>query len=1011
MSRNIHVATAVRRALVIGVIAGASSPAFAQQAPADTEGAVLESIVVTGSRIRQPNLESTSPVTQVTAADITTQGVTRVEDLINQLPQAFAAQNATVANGATGTATVDLRGLGSARTLVLVDGRRMPYGGVTNSAADLNQIPSQLIERVEILTGGASAIYGSDAIAGVVNFITKKNFEGVEIEAGYNFYQHKNSFDGPGATKLRQVIANRSATNPAQFQLPDDSVTDGFGRQASILIGVNTPDGRGNFTAYLTVEDNDEVLQRDRDYSACSLDTIVSPTVSFACGGSSTASPGRFTNFGVGGAPYNFTVGSDGQTWRGFNGSLDQYNFGPTNHYLRPATRYNFGASGHYQLNEKADVYTQLMFTDYRSVAQIAPGGLFIFDTSTINCDNPFIPAANFAAINCTPALRDAGGSTTMYIGRRNTEGGGRQSAFLNNSMRAIVGIRGNFAEGWDYDVSAQRSIVKANEKTLNYFVIDRIKKALDVVTDPETLQPRCRSSYQYLLGNLPSTQSTPGAALNPLFDSGCVPYNPFRTGAVTQESLNYLQAPGVQIGQIDQEIYLASVTGDLGTYGIQLPSANEPVQIALGVEYRRDSLENETDALLASAALSGRGGATIGITGTTTVRDYFMEARVPLVQGKSLAEDLSFDTAFRYSDYGDINTNTYKFGLQWSPIEDIKLRASFQRAVRAANIVELFTARGFNLFDIDGDPCGPSVGTEINGITATPAQCLATGVPAAFIGQDILDSPAGQYQFTQGGNTELEPEESDTKTFGIILQPRFLPGFVASFDYFDIKVDNLISTYGAINTLAACYNNNDATACARIQRNPANGILWGGPGNVLDFNINIGGLKTKGVDTNLSYSGIELGGFGTLSFNLQGTYLQDLITNPGPGIDPYDCTGFFVGQCGVPNPKWRHHFRIGYQTPWNLDLALTWRYFDGVKGFGQAANRIDDEFASQSYVDIAGTYTFTDKIRATVGVNNVLDRDPPLNAGVGTTGNGNTYPQTYDALGRYVFGRVSVGF
>lgn len=996
MSRNIHVATAVRRALVIGVIAGASGPAFAQQAPADTEGAVLESIVVTGSRIRQPNLESTSPVTQVTAADITTQGVTRVEDLINQLPQAFAAQNAAVANGATGTATVDLRGLGSARTLVLVDGRRMPYGGVTNSAADLNQIPSQMIERVEILTGGASAVYGSDAIAGVVNFITKKNFEGVEIEAGYNFYQHKNSFDGPGAVKLRQVIANRAATNPAQFKLPDDSVTDGFGRSASILVGINTPDGRGNFMAYATVDDNDEVLQRDRDYSACSLNP--NPTVSFACGGSSTASPGRFTNFlpATNPALYDFTVGADGQTWRNFSGATDQYNFGPTNHYLRPATRYNFGASGHYELSDKADVYTQLMFTDYRSIAQIAPGGIFIGDTSTINCDNPFIPTANLAAIGCTPALIASGGSTTMYIGRRNTEGGGRQQSFRNQTFRAVVGVRGDFAEGWGYDVYAQRASVKADQLTLNYFVISRIQNALDAVSVNGVIQ--CRSAAAR--------------------DEGCVPYNPFRTGGVTQEALNYLQAPGLQQGTIDQEIYNASVSGDLGTYGIKLPTANEPVQIAAGVEYRRDALQNDTDALLATAGLSGTGGATIGIKGSTTVRDYFVEARVPLVQGAAFAEDLTFDTAYRYSDYGSINTNTYKFGLQWSPVEDVKFRASYQKAVRAANIIELFTAQGFNLFDLDGDPCGAeaftsptqTVGNAVNGVTATRAACIASGVPAAQVGSTALDSPAGQYQFLQGGNSALEPEESDTKTFGVILQPRFLPGFIASIDYFDIKVENLVDTFGAENTLAACYNNGDADACSRIRRN-GNGQLWLGSGNVVDTNINIGGLKTKGLDVNLSYSGLELGGFGSLNFNLQGTYLQDLITDPGPGIEPYDCTGFFVGQCGTPNPKWRHHFRIGYQTPWDLDLALTWRYYDGVESYQTAANRIDREFASQSYIDLAGTYSFSDKIRATVGVNNVLDRDPPLSSGVGTTGNGNTYPQVYDALGRYVFGRLVVGF
>ena len=387
MSSTHTVALAVRRALMLGAISTAVVAPFAH-AQNSADATALETIVVTGSRIKQANLESSSPVTQVTAADIEAQGVTRIEDLINQLPQAFAAQNATVANGASGTATVNLRGLGSSRTLVLVDGRRMPYGGVGQSAADLNQIPSQLIERVEVLTGGASAIYGSDAIAGVVNFITKKDFEGVEVSGQYNFYQHKNDFGGPGAVKFRDVIAGRAATNPAQFALPDSNVTDGFGREASLLVGMSTEDGRGNFTAYAGWMENDEVLQRDRDYSACALNA--GPTVSFSCGGSSTASPARLTDF----ATYNFVA--DGATWRNFSNANDQYNFGPSNHYLRPATRYNAGASGHYELNDRVDVYTQMMFTDYRSIAQIAPGGIF-FDTSAINCDNPYLPASRLA--------------------------------------------------------------------------------------------------------------------------------------------------------------------------------------------------------------------------------------------------------------------------------------------------------------------------------------------------------------------------------------------------------------------------------------------------------------------------------------------------------------------------------------------------------------------------------------------------------------------------------------
>src|SRR5512134_2258638 len=290
MEPSNRVAVAVRRALLMSAEAatGAAAPALAQDN--------LGEIVVTGSRIRSANLEATTPVTQVTAADVVTQGVTRIEDLVNQLPQAFAAQNVTVANGATGTATLNLRGLGSPRTLVLIDGRRMPYGGVTNSAADINQIPTQMIERVDILTGGASAVYGSDAVAGVVNFIMKKDFEGVQVTSQYNFYWHENDFGGPGAVQLRDVVAAKAATNPNEFALPKNTVTDGEGKELSVMMGVNSGDGRGNITAYATVFDSAKILQRDRDYSACSLNPATG--ASFTCGGSGTSAGGRFTTFG-----------------------------------------------------------------------------------------------------------------------------------------------------------------------------------------------------------------------------------------------------------------------------------------------------------------------------------------------------------------------------------------------------------------------------------------------------------------------------------------------------------------------------------------------------------------------------------------------------------------------------------------------------------------------------------------------------------------------------------------
>ena len=236
MERKYQVASAVRHALVMGALAAAGvTPALSQES--------LGEIVVTGSRIRSANLESTTPVTQVTAADVVTQGVTRIEDLVNQLPQAFAAQNVTVSNGSTGTATLNLRGLGSPRTLVLVDGRRLPYGGVTNSAADINQIPTQMVERVDVLTGGASAVYGSDAVAGVVNFIMKKDFEGVQVTSQYNFYWHENDFGGPGDVMLRYTIAARAETNPAPCGLRAHGMETCWSQRASI-----TQSGFGTWT-------------------------------------------------------------------------------------------------------------------------------------------------------------------------------------------------------------------------------------------------------------------------------------------------------------------------------------------------------------------------------------------------------------------------------------------------------------------------------------------------------------------------------------------------------------------------------------------------------------------------------------------------------------------------------------------------------------------------------------------------------------------------------------------
>ena len=994
-------------------LAFASGPAFAQEAPSpqaapmgavandqDTntqvsqDEAEVEAVVVTGSRIARPNLVTTSPVTQVTGEDVDVEGVTRVEDLVNELPQAFAAQGSSISNGASGTATVNLRGLGASRTLVLIDGRRMPYGSPSSTAADLNLIPGQLIQRVEVLTGGASAVYGSDAVSGVVNFIMQKDFEGIQLDAQYSFFQHNNDYDGPG--NLREVISRRAATNPAQFRLPEDDVSDGWGKEVTLIMGVSTPDGRGNVTAYAGYRNNDAVLQAGRDYSSCAIGSA--GATEFTCGGSGTSFPGRFTDFGVNTGTtrprFNFTLdpAGAGNTFRPFVNARDQYNFGPLNYYQRPDERYVLGAFGRYEVNERAEVFTQLMFMDYSTVAQIAPSGDF-FSTNTINCDNPLISASQKAAIGCTTAAIAAGTRVPLYIGRRNVEGGGRQDDLRLQTYRGVIGVRGALAEGFDYDLAAQYARVQLSRAYRNEFLIDRLNRALDVVTGPGG-QPTCRSVVDGT-------------------DAACVPYNVFSIGGVTPEALAYVQAPLLLNGATTQQVVTGAVTGDLGRFGVQSPLADRGVQVAVGAEYRRDFLTTTPDTNFETGNGAGQGGPTNGLTGETAVYELFGEIEVPLIQDRPFAQQVSVDAAYRFSDYETgVQSNTYKVGADYAPVEDLRFRASVSKAVRAPNVIDLFSSQGAGLFDMDEDPCGPAR-------TATLAQCVATGVPSALYGSDALDSPAGQYQLLGGGNPNLRPEDADTYTFGFVVTPRFLPGFDLSVDYFNIEITELISSFGAQNSINACYQQNVAAACARIERAP-NGSLFIGTGRVVDINTNIGGLSTNGIDINASYrfdlDRVGLGAFGGLNFNYVATLLQELVTDPGEGAGtPYDCASFYANECGTPNPEYRHRFRTTWQTPWNVDISSTWRRYGEVELFvrgGTVGDRVDAHLEAQDYFDLAALWQVRDNARLRVGVNNILDRDPPLSASVGAGfGNGNTFPQVYDALGRYVFVGLTADF
>ncbi|WP_229463715.1 TonB-dependent receptor domain-containing protein [Massilia sp. 9I] len=943
----------------------------AQQAPA--EGQQLQRVEVTGSRIATANLESVSPVTVVSAKDIKLEGTRSVENLLNNLPQVFADQGGSISNGSSGTATVNLRNFGADRTLVLVNGRRLPSGSPRNTAADLNQIPASLIKRVEVLTGGAGAIYGSDAVAGVVNFIMNDTFQGVQIESNYAFYNH----DQNGG-------AAAEAAKRRNFPVPGDKGADGKVKDVNLLLGGNFADGRGNAVAFIGYKKEDALLQSERDFTACSLDGFSSGNT-FNCGGSGTSFPGRFfTDAG------QRTVADAAGNTRPYVAATDQYNYGPLNYFRRPSERYTFSSFTHYDINDKARLYTEASFHDDHTVAQIAPSGLFGFDASGANAiryENPFLTPAWRRDLGLTAP----GQTADALIFRRNVEGGGRQDDQRHTSYRGVIGVKGDVGN-WTYDAFAQVGKVLYSETYFNDFSNVRIGRALNVVTNAAG-QPVCQSVVDGT-------------------DPNCVPYNIWSLGKVTPEALAYLQTPGFQKGSTHQSVQGINLSTNLGDYGLKLPTASSGIGLALGWEHRTEKLTLDTDTAYQTGDLAGQGGPTFGVSGQFSVKDYYAEARIPLLEKLPFADSLTATLSYRKSDYSTgQKTNSYGAGLEWAPVQAAKVRFSYQRAARAANVVELFTPSGLSLFGMSSDPCAGATPS------ATLAQCQLTGVTAAQYGK-IEDSPAQQYNNITGGNTGLAPEKSDSYTLGLVLTP--MRNLSLTVDAFDMKVEGTIGGLSASTTLSQCIQTGDPKFCSLIQRDRL-GTLWALPtGRIVATNQNLGMSSTRGVDLGANY-GMKLSGYGSLDLSYIATFLDEFKQEDFPGSGQYDCAGLHGTSCGTPLPKYRHKIRAVWGTPWSgLEVGVTWRYIKGVKLDATSDNPLlatdfepaDERLAARNYLDLVGQWAINKNFTLRAGMNNALDKDPPVTGVVAAVfGNGNTYPQVYDAMGRHIFLNLTAKF
>ena len=1041
---RIQSCSAWKRRLLVGVLAAATSlPAFAQQTPKEAVAVEpLQEIVVTGSHIAAPNAVSTSPIQVISAESIATTGKTDISDLIMQLPQnlnnGLAQDLGNTSSGLTtagGIATADLRGLGPNRTLVLVDGRRLgqgsPYTFIQSPAPDLDQIPGGLVDRIEVVTGGASAAYGSDAIAGVINFMMKKNFEGLQFDGQYNENYHNNH-----DTYMQNLVRGFDNSTPAT-----GTSQDGRQRNFSVLMGQNFADGDGNVTGYLSYRHADPVASSDRDFGGCELYPTYGTTaagktvIGSHCNGSGNSNlfaPNTGPNAGnaysvLGSSFVPFpTAGTNPPA---------AFNSQPYIFMTREDDRANAAILGHLKVTDYFQPYAEFYFMDDRTHQAVAPAALFLssnpFDPTLsgaypINCNNPLLSAQQRSTL-CTPAqIAAANANPTagcslaapgllsancadVDIGRRNLEGGGRTSDYEHENYRAVVGSKGDLlANGaLTYDLYGQFYYTTFSNNNQKYFNFQAVDNALQV----------------YDNGRTPTCVSGPP----------CVPYNIFKDGGVTQAALNYLYINGTGIGSSTLRTEHGELTAQLGTWGVTSPFAQEGIAVNAGFEHRNDHEFFSPDYAEQNQLLSGFGSAATAIDNGLASTEGFTEIRAPLMQDMPGAKELLFDTAYRYSDYKsnsgttniEFQAHTYKFELQYAPIQDVRLRLSYDKAIRAPSIIELYNPQLVGLIQSGNDPCAPPVSfsqEQCARLGVSAAQYAASVAGAAVNGVNpIPQCQSGQCSQLQGGNTQLKPEQGETYTVGINFQPRAVPNLTGSLDYFHIAIRDEVGVLPASSILTNCANTGDPAYCNAVVRSPQTGGLQGANvatgGYLIQTNLNLGAVLTSGIDMQLAYKQDLPPAFGSLHFDMNGAWLQHQIATPVPGGPGYDCVGLFGFTCQTVNPRWHHILRTTWNTPWDVSASLTWRYISAVNQDANSGNPLqanpnykfdayNAHIGSYSYMDLEATWHPTKILTVRAGANNLLDKDPPLlvsQAGLVAGGVANT-ADAYDIFGRQLF-------
>jgi len=941
---------ALRDAIILAMVINAIGINIASAQDAGDDARTLDAVSVTGSRISVPGVEASSPVAAVERNEFLTAQPVAVESFLKEFPALTPSIGPGTNNGTQGAATINMRGLGDNRTLVLVDGRRpVPFN--LNGVVDTNTIPMALLQSVEMLTGGASVVYGADAVAGVTNFLLRRDFAGVEF-----------NLNG-GESKYH----------------------DGARQNYEVTLGALSDDGRANAVLSVGFTKVDPVQQGARHWSVVSMDSV-----SGEAGGSGTTVPARINVVGAGLGTLQIDPESGALV-----PTYEWFNYNPLNYYQTGLERWQTTALARYEFNPRAEGYAQVNYTRSAVASAWAQPGIFL-TVIDVPLANPYLPAAmrgqicdalNIAAGNCVSGRDDAGNllMTPMGIGRRITEIGPRLYDYTTKTFQATAGLRGMLGADWNYDGYWSYGESDQMHSIGNTIDLAHVSQAMMAVSQTACLDP----------------------------SNGCVPLNPFGVdGSITQEQLDFIGLTIFRMQHVEQTNAALNLDGTLGDF--KSPWADYPIGIATGLEYRRSAASTRYDAAWLSDSPSARNSS-----GSFTIKELYVESILPLITGMAGVENLSLELGYRHSEFanaGGFSTDygSWKYGFSWSLVDSLKFRAMRQRATRAPNIAELFQPAVTIQDNMSVDPCA---GAAINPVDAATANtlswlCVQTGVPISAVGN--LDQPsAGEVNTLISGNLTLTPEKADTTSIGLVWTPSHQ--LSVTLDWWNIEINDAISSPLVQDVVGGCYDADPNPGylvnamCQLIYRNVQTGTFNGreSPGVGLLLS-NEGFIQKTGIDLGVRFGHALPGALGRIQYALDLSKVTRDDFKAAPSSVLRDCLGYYSTSC-TPSHDLRSNLRVSWFVH-DVTATLAWRYFSAldIEPLAEVNGRYFPPYrhiSAYSYFDVAASWESPWKLKFSLSVNNLLDKKPPLIGGdIGKTAenSGNSYPQWYDALGRY---------